>query len=55
MEHQAGLPFLRETLLFLTLAGILIPFLQRFKINQVLGFLTIGVVLGPFGLPLFSE
>lgn len=55
MEHQAGLPFLRETLLFLTLAGILIPLLQRFKINQVLGFLTIGVVLGPFGLPLFSE
>lgn len=55
MEHHAGLPFLRETLLFLTLAGILIPFLQRFKINQVLGFLTIGVVLGPFGLPLFSE
>ena len=38
MEHQAGLPFLRETLLFLTLAGILIPLLQRFKINQVLGF-----------------
>lgn len=55
MEHQADLPFLRETLLFLTLAGILIPLLQRFKINQVLGFLTIGVVLGPFGLPLFSE
>ncbi len=55
MEHQAGLPFLRETLLFLTLAGILIPLLQRFKINQVLGFLTIGVILGPFGLPQFSE
>jgi CPA2 family monovalent cation:H+ antiporter-2 len=55
MEHHAGLPFLRETLLFLTLAGILIPFLQRFKINQVLGFLTIGVIFGPFGLPLFSE
>lgn len=55
MEHHAGLPFLRETLLFLTLAGILIPLLQRFKINQVLGFLTIGVVLGPFGLPRFSE
>ncbi|MBC3832835.1 cation:proton antiporter [Undibacterium amnicola] len=55
MEHQAGLPFLRETLLFLTLAGILIPLLQRFKINQVLGFLTIGVILGPFGLAHFSE
>jgi len=55
MEHQAGLPFLRETLLFLTLAGIFIPLLQRFKINQVLGFLTIGIVLGPFGIAHFSE
>lgn len=55
MEHQAGLPFLRETLLFLTLAGILIPLLQRYKINQVLGFLTIGIVLGPFGLARFAE
>lgn len=55
MEHQAGLPFLRETLLFLTLAGILIPLLQRFKMNQVLGFLMIGIVLGPFGLARFSD
>lgn len=55
MEHHTSLPFLRETLLFLTLAGILIPLLQRFKINQVLGFLTIGMALGPFGLAQFSE
>jgi CPA2 family monovalent cation:H+ antiporter-2 len=55
MDHHAGLPFLRETLLFLTLAGILIPLLQRFKINQVLGFLTIGVVLGPFGVAQFAQ
>ncbi len=55
MEHQSGLPFLREAILFLTLAGILIPLLQRYKINQVLGFLTIGVVLGPYGVAHFSE
>lgn len=55
MDHHAGLPFLREALLFLTLAGILIPVLQRFKINQVLGFLTIGVVLGPFGVAQFAQ
>ena len=55
MDHHAGLPFLRETLLFLTLAGILIPLLQRFKINQVLGFLTIGVVPGPFGVAQFAQ
>lgn len=50
MEHQLGLPFMRETLLFLTLAGILIPLLQRFRINQVLGFLSIGMLVGPHAM-----
>jgi len=48
-DHHA-FPFLREILLFLILAGILIPTLQRLRINQVLGFLTVGALLGPFGL-----
>ncbi|WP_229458953.1 cation:proton antiporter domain-containing protein [Massilia glaciei] len=52
-EHPA-FPFLREILLFLTLAGILIPLLQRLRINQVLGFLAVGALLGPFGLGLFA-
>jgi CPA2 family monovalent cation:H+ antiporter-2 len=43
-------PFLREILLFLSLAGILIPLLQRLRINQVLGFLAVGILFGPFGL-----
>ena len=49
MDHSASLPFLRETLLFLALVGILIPLLQRFRINQVVGFLVVGVVAGPYG------
>ncbi|HET8745837.1 MAG TPA: cation:proton antiporter, partial [Ramlibacter sp.] len=49
MDHSASLPFLRETLLFLVLVGILIPLLQRFRINQVIGFLVVGVVAGPHG------
>jgi CPA2 family monovalent cation:H+ antiporter-2 len=52
-EHQA-LPFLRETLLFLSLAGILIPLLQRLRVNQVLGFLAAGTLVGPFGLGLWA-
>lgn len=47
-EHE--FPFLREILLFLILAGILIPALQRLRLNQVLGFITVGMVLGPLGL-----
>ncbi|NMM26081.1 MAG: potassium transporter [Glaciimonas sp.] len=54
MEEQHALPFLRETLLFLALAGILIPLLQRWRVNQILGFLAIGVLVGPFGLGLWA-
>lgn len=54
MQEQHALPFLRETILFLSLAGILIPLLQRWRINQVLGFLAVGAVLGPFGLGLWA-
>lgn len=55
MPEQHAFPFLREILLFLTLAGILIPILQRLRINQVLGFLAVGAVLGPFGLGLIAR
>lgn len=55
MQEQHALPYLRETLLFLTLAGILIPLLQRGRINQVLGFLAVGALLGPFGLGLWAN
>jgi CPA2 family monovalent cation:H+ antiporter-2 len=55
MESHAGLPYLRELLLFLVLAGVLIPLLQRLRINQVLGFLAAGALLGPFGLGRLAE
>lgn len=55
VQEQHAFPFLREILLFLSLAGILIPTLARFRINQVLGFLAVGVMLGPFGLGLFAR
>ncbi|WP_019140610.1 cation:proton antiporter [Noviherbaspirillum massiliense] len=54
MQEQHAFPFLRELLLFLSLAGILIPLLQRLRINQVLGFLAAGVLVGPFGLGLWA-
>jgi len=55
VQEQHAFPFLREILLFLTLAGILIPLLQRLRINQVLGFLAVGALLGPFGLGLMAD
>ena len=44
VEEQHALPYLRETLLFLALAGIFIPLLQRLKVNQVLGCLAVGAL-----------
>jgi len=49
-ESHEGLPYLREMLIFLALSGVLIPLLQRYRVNQMLGFLAAGVLLGPFGL-----
>ena len=54
MEEQHALPYLRETLLFLALAGIFIPLLQRLRVNQVLGFLAVGALFGPFGFGLWA-
>jgi CPA2 family monovalent cation:H+ antiporter-2 len=47
-EHTPS--YLNEILLFLMLAGILIPLLQRFRFNPILGFLTAGALFGPFGV-----
>lgn len=55
MDHSVALPFLRETLLFLVLAGVLIPLLQRFRVNQVIGFLAVGMLMGPYGLVLWAD
>jgi CPA2 family monovalent cation:H+ antiporter-2 len=41
---------LREALLFLALAGILVPILQRMRVNQTVAFLLVGIAFGPYGL-----
>jgi CPA2 family monovalent cation:H+ antiporter-2 len=40
----------KNLLLFLVTAGVIVPLFMRLRISPVLGFLTAGVVLGPFGL-----
>jgi CPA2 family monovalent cation:H+ antiporter-2 len=55
LSESHTLPFLREALVFLTLSGILIPLLQRFRVNQIVGFLAVGVLLGANGLALWID
>jgi len=40
---------LREALLFLAMAGILVPLLQRLRVNQTIAFLLAGILFGPHG------
>jgi CPA2 family monovalent cation:H+ antiporter-2 len=47
MQDDHGLPFLRELILFLIVAGLVMPALKRWRISPVLGFLLAGVLLGP--------
>ena len=47
MLHAEGL---KGFLIFLVAAGIIVPLLHRLRVGTVLGFLLVGLLLGPFGL-----
>lgn len=53
MPHDGGIPFLREVVIFLAIAAILVPLFQRVRVSPVLGFLVAGVIVGPNGLGAF--
>jgi CPA2 family monovalent cation:H+ antiporter-2 len=55
MDAHDSFPFLKEIILFLALSGVLMPLLSRLKINPVLGFLSVGVLLGPYGLASLAQ
>lgn len=44
------IPYLREIILFLAAAGLVMPVVRRLNISPVLGFICIGLLIGPFGL-----
>ncbi|AXK42195.1 hypothetical protein DVR09_07460 [Erythrobacter aureus] len=54
MESQLHIPYLREVILFLVVAGFAVPLLQR-RVSPVLGYLMIGGLIGPYGLGLLAE
>lgn len=51
MEDQA---WLTDALVFLIVAGVVVPVFHRFKLGTVLGFIVAGVVVGPWGLGRFQ-
>ncbi|PJK27953.1 potassium transporter [Minwuia thermotolerans] len=52
--HAATL-HLREVIIFLLAAGIIVPLFRRVKISPILGFLIVGMVIGPYGLASFVD
>lgn len=54
---QEGLhiPYFRELLVFLLASVTIVPLLQRLKASPVLGYLAVGLVIGPYGLGLIRE
>jgi monovalent cation:proton antiporter-2 (CPA2) family protein len=53
-DHGAGIPYLREAIVFLVAAGVVVPLLHRLRISPVLGYLIAGGVVGPYGLGLWA-
>lgn len=55
MDHNDAIPYFRELVVFLAAAGIVVPVFHRLRISPVLGFLAVGLVIGPYGLALFAD
>ena len=55
MGSHATLPYLREMIIFLIAAGVMVPLFHRFRVSPVLGYLVVGGIIGPFGLGLLAD
>jgi CPA2 family monovalent cation:H+ antiporter-2 len=51
MQHE---PWLKDIVLFLAAAGLVIPLFHRARIGAVVGFLLVGVAVGPTGIGLLA-
>jgi len=54
MEANLGIPYLREIIVFLIAAGVMVPLLHHLRVSPVLGYLVVGGIIGPFGLGLWA-
>ncbi|PKQ05693.1 MAG: potassium transporter [Alphaproteobacteria bacterium HGW-Alphaproteobacteria-11] len=55
MEDHSTIPYLREVVIFLVAAGVVVPLFHRLRISPVLGYLMVGGLIGPFGLALWAD
>ena len=55
MAGAADTSMLREAVIFLGAAAVMVPLFSRLKLGAVLGYLTAGMLIGPFGIGLITE
>ncbi|MCR9278065.1 MAG: cation:proton antiporter [Pseudomonadaceae bacterium] len=46
---------LHDAVIFLTAAGLVVPLVKRLRVSPVLGFLLVGLAVGPYGLARFTD
>ena len=49
-SHSADISLYQEALVVLGAAGVVIPLFHRLRVSPVLGFMLVGIVVGPFGI-----
>ncbi len=55
MAGAADTTILREAVVFLAAAAVMVPLFSRFKLGAVLGYLTAGMLIGPSGFGIITE
>jgi CPA2 family monovalent cation:H+ antiporter-2 len=55
MAEESAIPYLREVLVFLGAAVLIVPLFHRLKISPILGYLAVGLLIGPFGLRFVTD
>jgi CPA2 family monovalent cation:H+ antiporter-2 len=48
--HALDISLYKEALVVLGAAGVVIPLFHRLRVSSVLGFMLVGIVVGPFGI-----
>ena len=55
MGHEGQEVLIKDVLVFLLAAGLVVPFLKALKLPAVVGFILAGIALGPSGFSAVSD
>ena len=53
--HGPEIPYIKEIVVFLVSAVLVVPLFQRLRVSPILGYLAIGALIGPHGLGVIDD